>query len=70
MKTGSVPSLVKTHHQPAAQAEQQQKIRIRAYELYQKRGASDGHDVDDWLQAEAEISRPKSRAASAPASSN
>ena len=70
MKTGSIASLVKTHPQPAAQAEQQEKIRVRAYELYQKRGAGDGHDLDDWLQAEAEMSRPKSRAASAPASSN
>jgi Protein of unknown function (DUF2934) len=26
-----------------------------AYELYQARGYCDGYDVDDWLQAEAEI---------------
>ena len=26
----------------------------RAYELYLARGCEDGHDVDDWLQAERE----------------
>ena len=30
-------------------------IRQRAYELYIKRGMAPGHDVDDWLQAEAEL---------------
>jgi len=32
-----------------------QKIRARAYELYEKRGRLDGYAVEDWLQAEAEI---------------
>ena len=30
-------------------------IRVRAYHLYENRGGEDGHDVDDWLQAEAEV---------------
>jgi len=30
-------------------------IRLRAYALYESRGYEDGHDLDDWLQAEAEI---------------
>ena len=30
-------------------------IRIRAYRFYEKRGCGHGHDLDDWLQAEAEI---------------
>jgi Protein of unknown function (DUF2934) len=29
------------------------EIRRRAYELY--RGKRDGQDIDDWLQAEAEV---------------
>ena len=29
-------------------------IRQRAFELYQKRGMKDGHDLDDWLKSEAE----------------
>jgi hypothetical protein len=31
------------------------KIRYRAYELYQQRGGEEGHASDDWLQAEEEI---------------
>jgi hypothetical protein len=30
-------------------------IRRRAYELYEQRGREDGHDVDDWFEAEREI---------------
>lgn len=30
-------------------------IRVRAYQLYENRGCEDGHDLDDWLQAEAEV---------------
>ena len=30
-------------------------IRLRAYEIWERRGRQDGHDVEDWLQAEAEI---------------
>jgi DUF2934 family protein len=26
-----------------------------AYDLYEKRGRRDGHDVDDWLSAEQEL---------------
>jgi Protein of unknown function (DUF2934) len=28
-----------------------------AYELYERRGRQDGHDVDDWLLAEQELAR-------------
>ena len=31
------------------------RIRVRAYELYEQRGRVPGHEVDDWLQAEAEL---------------
>ena len=46
-------------------AELQDRIRERAYELYEQHGREDGHDCDHWLQAEAEITshRTKSRAA-------
>jgi hypothetical protein len=30
-------------------------IRHRAYELYVERGRANGHAVDDWLTAEAEL---------------
>jgi hypothetical protein len=33
----------------------EERIRRRAYELYEQRGRIDGFALDDWLQAEAEI---------------
>ena len=30
-------------------------IRLRAYSIYEQRGRQHGHDLDDWLMAEAEI---------------
>jgi hypothetical protein len=43
---------------PAIQAstELEDLVRRRAYEIYQQRvGTTSGSDVDDWLQAEAEL---------------
>ena len=33
----------------------EERIRNRAYDLYEKRGAQDGHALDDWLEAKAEV---------------
>ena len=33
----------------------EERIRIRAYEIYLQRGGEDGSELDDWLQAEQEI---------------
>ena len=33
----------------------EEAIRYRAYEIYEGRGRQDGRDLEDWLQAEAEI---------------
>jgi len=33
----------------------EQLIRERAYQFYEERSGEDGHDLDDWLRAEAEI---------------
>jgi len=40
-----------------------EQIARRAYELYVWRGREDGHDLDDWLQAEAEIMGEAAKAA-------
>ncbi len=32
-----------------------ERIRQRVYELYEAHGQEAGHDIDDWLRAEAEI---------------
>jgi hypothetical protein len=42
-----------------------ERIRVRAYELYEQRGKQDGHALDDWLQAEAELTERKSLRAAA-----
>jgi Protein of unknown function (DUF2934) len=41
----------------------EQQIQERAYELYEHRGRTDGHDLDDWLQAECELKGTQANAA-------
>jgi len=41
----------------------EEKIRVRAYALYEERGREDGHDLEDWLRAEAELTAPARKAA-------
>lgn len=36
-------------------AELEDRVRTRAYQLYEKRGHTHGHALDDWLQAKAEV---------------
>jgi hypothetical protein len=43
----------------------QEQIRRRAYELYQQRGRDEGHELDDWLQAESEVTQQKAKTAAA-----
>jgi len=48
----------------AVQSEPQnleEQIRHRAYELYEERGREDGHDFDDWLRAEEQVTQQKAR---------
>lgn len=45
--------------------ESEQRIRVRAYELYERRGRQDDQALDDWLRAEAELTEPKNLRASA-----
>jgi hypothetical protein len=45
--------------------EVQEQIRRRAYELYEERGRYDGHDVEDWLQAESEMTKQEAKTAAA-----
>jgi hypothetical protein len=37
-------------------ADLESEIRRRAYELYERRGCAPGHESEDWLVAEREIS--------------
>jgi hypothetical protein len=45
--------------------ELEQRIRERAYELYEARGQEDGHELEDWYRAKEEITNKKFRTASA-----
>ena len=45
--------------------ELEHQIGLRAYELYEARGREDGHELDDWLRAEEEITEKKVTAAAA-----
>ena len=40
----------------------EEQIRVRAYELFQKRGGDHGRALDDWIQAEAEFLHQSNRA--------
>jgi hypothetical protein len=47
-----------TRTEMAAAAEpSRDAIAQRAYELYLARGRTDGHDLEDWLEAEHELRR-------------
>lgn len=40
---------------PSSRALSGEYIALRAYEIYRRRGGTDGADLDDWLQAEREL---------------
>ena len=58
--------------QPVAEAQAQgsldstreERIRRRAYEVYLERGGEPGQDLEDWLQAERELTTDQSESAS------
>ncbi len=39
----------------ATEKKLEEQIRRRAYQLYKARGSRDGQELEDWLQAEIEI---------------
>ena len=41
------------------------EIRSRAHEIYVERGREPGYDIEDWLQADRELTTDKSKAARA-----
>jgi hypothetical protein len=44
----------------AGSKELEERIRLRAYQLYEQRGKRNGHALDDWLKAEAELTERRS----------
>jgi hypothetical protein len=51
-KTTSAPKIARKKSAPAYEA-----IAVRAFEMYLERGGAHGRDIEDWLAAEAELSR-------------
>jgi hypothetical protein len=49
--TKKTPTNIATESHPNLEEE----IRRHAYQLYEERGREDGHDLDDWLHAEAVV---------------
>lgn len=60
----STSKLLKSRKRPDAPS-LEATIRRRAYELYLERGGADGFALDDWLRAEAEVTRAKARSTAA-----
>jgi hypothetical protein len=56
MKAKSQPD---TAQQSISPFDLEEEVRRRAYELYAERGYVDGYEVEDWLQAEREVSERK-----------
>jgi hypothetical protein len=55
--TGSTPpDTAVDEGEPFLHSRGEEEIRYRAYELYLQRGAQPGHELDDWLQAERDLS--------------
>ncbi|HTA18679.1 MAG TPA: DUF2934 domain-containing protein [Polyangia bacterium] len=53
--TTSAPRATPTTGNAAAALPSTEDIAKRAYELYLQRGSESGYELEDWLQAEAEL---------------
>ncbi len=47
-------------------ADRESRIRAAAFALYEQHGSQPGHDLDDWLQAEAQVDAELARGGPAP----
>jgi hypothetical protein len=57
------PALVETAAGAAEDLPLEERVQMRAYELYVLRGNESGSELDDWLQAEDEIRDAEEQAA-------
>ena len=53
--TAKLKSQEPRSQKPDLNSDTEERIRRRAYVLYEQRGRVDGFALDDWLQAEGEI---------------
>ena len=61
--TPRTPSTGSALVQPETPLNLEDQIRRRAYEIYEQRGGEHGHDVEDWLRAEKQITETQTRSA-------
>jgi Protein of unknown function (DUF2934) len=59
----TTPTMAKAENQSEPTPEILEQIRARAHELFEQRGREEGHDLDDWLQAEAEVTQQQQQTA-------
>jgi hypothetical protein len=50
---------------PGPHTDPEEAVRLMAYHLYEARGGADGHALEDWLQAEANVAAERGRASTA-----
>ena len=53
--------MIESLETPLANSISDEDIAKRAFELYEARGCQNGHDVEDWLQAEQELEEEQKR---------
>jgi hypothetical protein len=55
IKVADLKTKQPTHDSDSNGCPTEQEIAARAYAIFLERGATDGHDLEDWLQAEREL---------------
>jgi hypothetical protein len=65
VNTSAIPTSSTKTQTPISTVDVQEQVRRRAFELYELRGRENGHELDDWLQAESEIVQQRTKAATA-----
>jgi len=63
--TPQMPALPTETRATESPVDIQEQVRRRAFDLYKQRGREDGHDLDDWLQAESELVQNRTKAVAA-----
>ena len=62
------PSVMNPVQEASVRRPAREEIELLAYNFYVSRGAVDGHDLEDWLEAERELAgRPETAASLAKA---
>lgn len=54
-KAAKSPARKSRNQGPSSARPSVEEIRLRAYEIFVERGQADGQDLDDWYQAEKEL---------------